>query len=318
MSILSARLIYNPVSGDGKVEEIIHQIQSTFGDGVSLDIQPTSKEIGATQLAKEAVESGIQAVIVAGGDGTISAASKALVNTSTILGIIPCGTVNALAIALGIPSDLEAACQVILNGRTNVIDVARCNNQYAITLISIGLEPETIEKTSRKAKNRWGPFAYLLPVLRQLRRFKFFRATIETDNKTLQIRTRAITVANAAPPISFMAQGPVKVIPDDGFLDITIFAVKGVIPAIIASLDLFRTAHTQSLNQRDDIGVLRTKRIKISTNPLQKVSLDGELMGKVPLEIECIPNGLTIFTPEIDENNKINSKIEKIPEQIIL
>ena len=49
--------------------------------------------------------------------------------------------------------------------------------------------------------------------------------------------------------------------------------------------------------KRDDIGYIRTKRVKITTDPPQKIVLDGEMIGNTPLEVECVPGGLTVMVP---------------------
>jgi diacylglycerol kinase family enzyme len=54
-------------------------------------------------------------------------------------------------------------------------------------------------------------------------------------------------------------------------------------------------------SQREEVGFLRSKKFKITTTPPQKVVLDGEIIGMTPIEIECIPGGLTIFVPQIEE-----------------
>ncbi|XZO02468.1 MAG: hypothetical protein ACM65L_01355 [Microcoleus sp.] len=71
--------------------------------------------------------------------------------------------------------------------------------------------------------------------------------------------------------------------------------------AIAASYHLLQTALTGNASDRDDIGYMRAKKIKITTDPPQKVVLDGEIIGMTPLSIECVPGGLTVFVPRIEE-----------------
>ena len=137
--------------------------------------------------------------------------------------------------------------------------------------------------------------AYFIYGAQRLWDFKTFEADIEIDNDKFTANATAITIANAAPPTSLLAQGPAGVIYDDGMLDITIVAPRNRSGAISASYHLLKTSFEGSAVERDDLSYFRTKYLKICTNPVQKIVLDGELMGDTPLEINCIPNSLKVF-----------------------
>ena len=114
------------------------------------------KKSGAYKLAEEAVKKDFEIIIAAGGDGTLSEAARALGETTIPLGVIPRGTANAFASALGIPDTLDEACETIVSGKTCRIDIGRCNGKLMTLLAGIGFEAETIEHASREAKQRWG------------------------------------------------------------------------------------------------------------------------------------------------------------------
>lgn len=311
----SARLIFNPVAGQGNPEQDLETIRSILAE-VELDVQLTTEEIGADQLARLAVEQGVDAVVVSGGDGTVSAAANALVGTGIPLGVVARGTANAFANALGIPTAIEAACETILHGQTKTIDAAYCNGQPMVLLAGIGFEAETVEKADREAKNRFGMLAYILAGLHQLRNMEQFEAEIETEDKIISLTAAALTVANAAPATSVLAQGPSGLIVDDGLLDLTIVAPANKASAIAATYHLLQSALSGNPAERNDIGYLRAKRFKISTHPPQKVVLDGEMSGTTPIDVECIPGGLTIFVPMVDEETPVE-KLEGLPDLII-
>ncbi|MBE9178968.1 YegS/Rv2252/BmrU family lipid kinase [Oculatella sp. LEGE 06141] len=312
----SACLIFNPVAGQGDSEQDLVVIRSLLEPTIDLDVQLTTEEIDAGQLAHAAVERGVEAIIASGGDGTLSAAAEALVGTSIPFGIISRGTANAFANALGLPDTIEGACQTILGGYTKIVDAAYCNGKPMVLLAGIGFEAEAVEQADRDAKNRLGMLAYVISGIQQLRRLESFDAEIETDEQVIKVTASAITVANAAPPTSILAQGPAGVIYDDGLLDLTIVAPANTGGAIAASIHLLQTALSGHAVERDDIGYLRAKRIKVTTTPPQKVALDGELIGTTPIEVECIPQGLTVFTPGMEEDTPVE-KLEGLPNLII-
>lgn len=312
----SACLIFNPIAGQGNPEQDLSQIQAFLEPEITLDIQLTTAEIDADQLALQAVERGVEIILASGGDGTLSAVATALIGTNIPLGIISRGTANAFANALGIPDTIEAACQTILEGITRTIDVADCNGRPLILLAGIGFEAETVENASREAKNRFGILAYILAGLQQLRNLQTFDTEIETDEEIIKVSAAAVTVANAAPSSSILAQGPAGVIFDDGLLDLTIVAPANVRAAISASFNLLQSALNGSPIDRDDVGYLRARRFQIRTHPPQKVVVDGELIGTTPIEVACIPGGLTVFVPASQEPPP-DQKLEGLPNLVI-
>ncbi|NJK55442.1 MAG: YegS/Rv2252/BmrU family lipid kinase [Pleurocapsa sp. SU_5_0] len=308
----SACLIFNPVAGQGDSEQELATIKRILDPAFNLDIQYTTPEISAGELALKAIENNAEIIIASGGDGTVSAVAEALINSNIPLGAIARGTANAFANALGIPDTIEAACKVIVDGATKKVDAAICNDKPMILLAGVGFEAETVEDADREAKDRLGMLAYVLSGLKQLREFEKFTTTIETDDKIIEVEANAVTVANAAPSTSVLAQGTAGVVYDDGLLDVTIIAAQTRAGAIAISYHLLQTASNNEAAERDDVGYLRTKWVKVTTNPPQKVVLDGELIGSTPIEVKCIPQGLTVFTP-IDQILQVQERLDHLP-----
>lgn len=309
----SACLIFNPVAGQSDPEQDLLTIETLLAPEIDLDIRLTTPEVDASQLAQEAVERGVHMIIASGGDGTLSATAEALVGTNIPLGVISRGTANAFASALGIPDTIEGACQTILQGTTRVVDAAQCNGKPMVLLAGVGFEAEMVEKADRESKNRFGMLAYILAGVKQLREFDTFEAKIETDEKVITVTAGAVTVANAAPPTSILAQGPAGIIFDDGLLDLTVVAPENRTGAIASAYHLLQSAFRGDAAERDDIGYLRARRIKVTTEPPQKVVLDGEIIGTTPIDVECVPGGLTILVPVTEEVQPLE-KLEGLPE----
>ena len=308
----SACLIFNPVAGQGNAEQDLATIKNILEPEFDLDIQFTTEEVSGGELARRAIENNVEIVIASGGDGTISAVAEALVGTDTPLGAIARGTANAFVNALDIPDKIEAACQVIVNGVTKKVDAGMCNGKPMILLVGIGFEAETVEDADREAKKRLGMLAYILSGLKQLQEFEKFETIIETDDKIIKVEANAVTIANAAPPTSILAHGTAGVIYDDGLLDVTIITPETRASAIATSFHLLQSASNDEAAERDDIGYLRTKYIKVTTNPPQKIVLDGEIIGKTPVEVKCIPSGLTVFAPA-EQAIQAEEKLEHLP-----
>ena len=300
LAIPTAHLIFNPVSGQGDAQQELKLIKQLLSPHFQVKVHLTTPEIDAAQLTTQALETDPDIIIASGGDGTVSAVANLLINRDTPLGIIPRGTANAFSVALGIPTNIKGACDTIIAGITRAVDSARCNGLPMILLTGIGFEAATVEKADREAKNRWGVLAYLMAGWQQLDEQQPFEAEIEIEGVIQKFQAAAITVANAAPPTSVLAQGGGQVIFDDGLLDITI-GVAGnettKLEAIVAIADLFGSALLKTTSDRKDVVYLRAKKVKIITKPLQKVVIDGEIIDPTSVEIECLPKSLQIFAP---------------------
>lgn len=292
-----AHLIFNPVSGQGNPQQELLQIRTLLSPQMHLHVHVTQPEDDPTKLAKDAIAEGAELVIASGGDGTVSAVAGALIGTNIPLGVIPRGTANAFAVAMGIPNNIQGACETILAGLVQTVDAARCNGLPMILLAGVGFEAETVERANRETKNRWGTLAYIFAGIQQLREQALFDIEVDVDGKVSTLKAAAITIANAAPPTSVLAQGSGQVIASDGMLDITIGSPNTPWQAIEAMINLLGAALVKTETNREDIVRLQAKRIKVTAEPPQKVVVDGEILGTTPIEVECLPNSLAVLAP---------------------
>ncbi len=295
-----AHLIFNPVSGQGNAQQDLALIRSLLEPHFNLKVQYTQPDISPDQQVAEAIAAGAEIIIAAGGDGTISAVAGALVGTEIPLGIIPRGTANAFSAALGLSrlTPIRSACQVILANDTKTIDAAFCNGVPMILLAGVGYEAATVEMANRELKDQWGVLAYLMAGWQAIDEQKLFETTIETESETYQFQAHVITVANAAPPTSVLAQGAGAVIFDDGLLDVTIASAETKLQGITTMLKMLGAAITRTNVEEQNVVHVRVKRLKVTTDPPQKVVVDGEIIGSTPIEVECIEKGLVVFIPQ--------------------
>ncbi|MGD1854563.1 MAG: methylglyoxal synthase [Leptolyngbyaceae cyanobacterium] len=297
-----AYLIFNPVAGQGDPDRALAVIRQILEPQVNLHTIFTQPDIDPVDQAKEAVaalqnddEPGC--IIASGGDGTVSAIAGVTIETGIPLGIIPRGTANAFAVALGLPTDLKQACETIVAGNTRMVDAAYCNGTPMALLAGVGFEAGMVSNANREFKNRFGTLAYIFSAAQQFFTQEDFNAKIELDDQVLEFKTGAVTVANAAPPTSIMAQGFGAVIPNDGLLDVTIPISNTLLEDINTSANLLVSALSKSQIEGNNLVCLRTNRLTLTTDPPQTLVVDGEILEANPIEFTCIPNGLTIFSP---------------------
>ncbi|MEO1394621.1 MAG: methylglyoxal synthase [Cyanobacteria bacterium J06634_5] len=299
-----AHLIFNPISGQGNPNQDLKLIRQILEPQIQVNVICTEPDVSPVEQAKSAIAAGADLIIASGGDGTVGAVAEAVMHTDIPLGVIPRGTANAFSVALGIPTNLRGACETILAGTTRQVDVATCNGAPMVLLAGIGFEAETVERASRELKNKIGVLAYIVAGMQQIADQEAFVAEIEICGEKKTFECSAITVANAAPATSVMAQGFGEVISDDGLLDVTLgltpVAAQGIaarMQGVSAIAELFTAALVKRPTQNEDILSLRVPSIKVTTTPPQKVVVDGEIIGTTPVEFQCISKGLTILAP---------------------
>ena len=299
-------LIFNPVAGQGDPETELAEIRSYLEPQFMLQVWKTQANLDPAEQAKELIKEikafdaegeGESIIIASGGDGTVGAVASALQGSDIPLGIIPRGTANAFSVALGIPTGVKAACTTLLLGNLRRVDVAVCNDRPMILLAGLGFEAGMVDKASRELKNILGPMAYIFSGARQLVDQHPFRATMQIDGNEYQLDTSAITVANAAPATSVMAQGFGEVIPDDGLLEVIVATPKDRMAGFSVLSSLAWSAIKSSNANHSNIACFRTKQIEIKLNDVQKLVIDGEVLDAETVTVSVNPQALQVVAP---------------------
>lgn len=300
-----AYLIFNPVAGQGNPNRDLALIQKILEPQMNLHIILTQPDLDPAEQAKEVIaaiqtvqsEDGTGCIIASGGDGTVSAIAGATLETGIPVGVIPRGTANAFAVALGLPTNLRRACETIAAGNTRRVDAAYCNDTPMVLLAGVGFEAGMVNNASRALKNRIGTLAYIFSAAQQFFTQEDFKVTIELDGQVLEFKTGAVTVANAAPPTSVSAQGFGAVIPDDGLLEVTIPISNTLLQDLNTSATLLASALVKTQFEDKNLVCLRTHQLKVTTDPPQTLVVDGEVLDANPIEFTCVPQGVMVFSP---------------------
>ena len=139
-------VLINPKGGTAQGQNAVENLQQLLAARLPqacVEVVPHGSQL--TERAREACRAGAEVVAAAGGDGTLSAVSQALVGSDVRLGVLPFGTRNHFARDVGVPLDLEQAVDLLGSGTARPIDVGAVNDAYFINNASIGLYPELVD-----------------------------------------------------------------------------------------------------------------------------------------------------------------------------
>ena len=236
---------------------------------------------------------GFDLAIVCGGDGTINAAARGLIETGLPVGILPMGTANDLARTLYVPLELTEAARVIVAGHTRTIDVGSVNGHYFFNVASIGLAADLARGLTRDVKKRWGRLAYAITAFRTLLFARPFSATIVTKDGEQKVKTMQIAVGNGR----HYGGGTVieaSAAIDDGHLDLYSLEVSGVWKLALMAWDFRRGTH----GLWSEVRTHRCTEFEIRTRRPRSVNTDGDLVTFTPAYFAVHPGALKIFTPD--------------------
>ena len=233
----------------------------------------------------------IEAVIAAGGDGTVIGAIPLALERGVPLGIVPLGTFNDLAKTLGVPVGCGQACGVIARGNTRTIDVGRVNGCYFVNEASIGVTARIARRQTPEVKQRFGVLGVIATTLQTLREIRPFFAEIRYDGTAERCRSVQITVANSA-HFGGVIERPDAAI-DDGWLDLYSIEPRNWLDAF----SLVRKIVARDPSSGRGLRTRRSTRFEIGTHHAHHISADGEPAGTTPAVFEVVPKALRVFVP---------------------
>lgn len=232
----------------------------------------------------------VDAVVIGGGDGTISRAGVALMETGLPLGILPLGTANDLARTLALPEDPGEAAGVILAGRRRRIDLGTANGQPFFNVASLGLSSDLARELSSGLKKRWGRFGYAMAAARALWKARRFGAWITEDGLTRQTKTLQIAVGNGV-----FYGGGTKVAADaaidDGHLDLYSLETGDVLKLAL----MLRTFRSGEHGAWHEVSTARGTEFDIRTKRPKPVNADGELITETPVAVKVHPDAVAVY-----------------------
>lgn len=281
--------IVNPISGGQEKKRILSLLEQFASQNCyEVDIRQTGAKGDAITLARE---SDADLVVAVGGDGTVNEVAQGLIGQDKILGIIPCGSGNGLALHLGISLNPKRALRTLLEGRIELIDYAQIDEHPFFSISGIGLDADVAWEFATTGQR--GLWTYISLAWEKWRQFRAETYSIDIDGNTITTPAVIIAVGNSN---QWGNQARITSLASvcDGMLDVCIVKpFKTIEIPILATKLLTGRAHTSHR-----IRMIRGKRIMIRRQHDGPAHYDGEpCFEGDEIQISALPAALKVIVP---------------------
>jgi diacylglycerol kinase (ATP) len=290
-------VVLNPAAGGNQEEELVSIIRSILDDHTYHLIK--TKEGGSIceSVSEVLAKHSYQWVAAVGGDGTVSQVGNCLVGKNIPLAIIPAGTGNVIGGALGIPEDIEGACQLLAGeSDTRLIDAIRVGGQHYFLQVGVGLEAQTMKKTPSENKGKVGDLAYLWTAVKEGVDWQPHKFTLTVDGEVHELEASELVLANAADVGVLGLSWGESISMDDGVIDVVAIYAASV-RDYIATI----TALSQD-SQKDSERIITYrahKSVQVKSEKDLPVHGDGEVLeAQWPIDAAVVPKALSVIVPK--------------------
>ncbi|RHW25307.1 diacylglycerol kinase [Nocardioides immobilis] len=283
-------LLTNPTAGKGSAVRVRDaSLPLLHGAGWRVRTLEGRDADEASDLARKAVADGVEALVVCGGDGLVHLALQVVAGTDVPLGIIPAGTGNDAARAVGIPLRAPAAAaRRLLAWEPRRIDLARSGDRWFATVLAAGFDAVVNERANQMSWPR-GQMRYNIATVAALRTFEPLHYELDLDGEHVQLDAMLVAVGNGP---SFggglrIAEGASL---DDGLLDVVVIGPITKPELIRTYPKLFKGTHVH----HPQFSRRRVRRVTVACPGIVGYA-DGERYGALPLTVECVPQALQVL-----------------------
>ena len=277
-------LIANPgagVAGATLVDDVARALERS---GASVTRTAAGDVAAARRAARQAAESGAHdAIVAAGGDGTIRHVAAALIGTDVPLGIIPVGTGNVLAHEIGVPATCGTVVPMLLDGPVATVACAQANNEPFLLMVGAGFDARVLGALDQRLKSRVGKMAYAGPLLGALIR-PVDRLAVAVDGH--RHAASWAVIANARHYGGRFVLAPRAGILERG-LEAILFKARS---RMVLAGQLMRLAAGRlepSAGEGAGVEMLRCSHVTIAAHDAVPTQIDGDVLGTTPLEVDA-------------------------------
>jgi diacylglycerol kinase (ATP) len=257
--------------------------------GLGSDLRESRSADDAERLAREAVDEGLDAVVAAGGDGTVHVVADVLLGTDTALGILPLGTIMNIPRMIGLPRDLEAAATALGEAEVRAIDVGRARDRTFYESGSVGMNAAMFREAQRYDD---GDRLSLFRAVWVAFRYRPARMELRLDDRRIRTRALMVTVSNGPYTGAGMTVAPGARL-DDGLFDVRVFRrfSKWQLIRHLASIAFGRRRYAP------EVSTYRSSRVEITSAHPLPCRADSHDLGSTPVVMDVQPGALRVLVP---------------------
>ena len=290
------KFIYNPHSGENTIVSDLDRVIRIHQKYEHIIVPHRICYENPISEAFIDIDESYRYVLIAGGDGTVDSVVNEMKEKKIDLpiAILPVGTANDFAKYIGMPQDVEEACNQILKGQIKKVDIGKINDKYFLNVASTGLFTDISQKTDGNLKNTIGKLAYYVKGIEQLPNFRKLKIKVSSDKVSFDGDMYLMLVFNGQTAGNLKLAYKAKV--DDGLLDVIIIKA-GIMKNI---LNIFiRMLRNEHLEDVEGIVYFKTNRLEIECSEDIVTDIDGERGPDFPLVIQCEEGGVSILGAKI-------------------
>ena len=276
---MKATLLYNVSSGRGRILRYMSDIRKIFAKA-GIDITPSKIDFKRNPF--DSIESDVELVVVCGGDGTVNFVVNAMKSCGLdlVLGIIPSGTANDFARAIGMSKSIIKASRQIATGTVRHVDCGKANDKYFVNILSFGVLTTTSQQTSTKAKQLIGKLAYLRNGMVDLLNLHHIPLILRQNGEEIKVNAAMFLAFNGNSAGQFNLAPKSNI--EDGMLDILILDYDKRVRTCWNIM-------TYLINRKSEaVHHLRCQKIELDCDINEKTDIDGQPGPCMPLSIECL------------------------------
>jgi diacylglycerol kinase (ATP) len=264
--------------------------------GHTVRSSPTAGAGTAAGIAREAAAGGADLILAFGGDGTLNEVAEGLIGSPVPIALIPGGTANVLANELGLDKKPEAVARRLGDYKPARIAVGRVycagvEPRHFLAMAGVGLDAHIVYHMSAQLKRTWGKLAYWLGGFGTLaRELEEFDAWV--DGARHRCSFALVTkVRNYGGDLQIARRVSIL---DDEF-EVVLFAGR----QSMRYLKYFTGVAFNQIYGMDGVTILRTRKACFHPTDGERVyvQIDGEYAGRLPCEVETVPDALTLLVP---------------------
>jgi YegS/Rv2252/BmrU family lipid kinase len=283
-------IIRNPTAGQRRARDYARALGLLESAGCAVTVAETAARGDATRIAREADEAAFDAVVAAGGDGTINEAVNGLAGRALPLGVIPLGTSNVLAHEIGVGSDIGRAVKTILTGRRQPVAAAVASGHYCCLMVSAGYDARAIARVRPGLKRLIGEAAYYVAGLEEAIAGPRRLLSVEIDGETCE--AASVIVMNGR-----LYGGKFTCAPDADMREPLLYAVLLTRSGRWNVMRYGLALVTNRLHRLADVRIHPATSIRILAPAGEPCQSDGDLIGEAPMDIRVEANVVEILFP---------------------